>query len=213
MEVVAGREPLKGHVSWRWVDAQLNASRSIWVASTRPDGTPHAMPVWFVWDDTDAIPWVYFITARPTQKARNLARNPSVVLHLGLGDDVVAVHGQAVIVEDAAEIDPLDAAYREKYIEPESGDRASVRDNPLDDKVYRVDVVRLLAWVYGDVGTWTEWRFVPDDSPAELEPAGGLDGSLWCGAQATPEGSAFVEDIRQADAERENDLEKRWRSS
>jgi PPOX class probable F420-dependent enzyme len=158
METPPSREPLKGHVSWRWVDAQLNASRSIWIASTRPDGTPHAMPVWYVWDDSGAVPRVYFITARSTQKARNLARTPSVVLHLGLADDVVAVHGKAVIVEDAAEIDRLDAAYRDKYVDPGSGAHASVRDNPLD-QVYRVDVVRLLAWVYGNVGTWTEWRF------------------------------------------------------
>jgi hypothetical protein len=79
-------------------------------------------------------------------------------MHLGLADDVVAVHGKAVIVEDAAEIDSLDAAYRDKYVDPDSGARASVRDNPLD-QVYRVDVVRLLAWIYGNVGTWTEWRF------------------------------------------------------
>jgi hypothetical protein len=40
---------MKGHIPWRHVDAQLHALRSLWVSTTRPDGRPHAVPVWFAW--------------------------------------------------------------------------------------------------------------------------------------------------------------------
>ena len=38
-----------------------------------------------------------------------------------------------------------------KSIDPISGARASIFDNPLDD-LYRVDVVRVVTWMYGTAG-------------------------------------------------------------
>jgi PPOX class probable F420-dependent enzyme len=124
------------------------------LATSRPDGRPHAMPTWFWWDDGR----LYFITASGTQKARNLAAQPWVVAHFGDGDDVLFVEGEARAVADPAEKERVDAGYRQKYVDPVSGARASVFDNPLDD-VYRVDVVRVVTWMYGTVGGWTEWRY------------------------------------------------------
>ena len=34
----------------------------------------------------------------------------------------------------------------------------AIFENPLDD-LYRVDVTRVVTWMYGTVGGWTEWRF------------------------------------------------------
>jgi nitroimidazol reductase NimA-like FMN-containing flavoprotein (pyridoxamine 5'-phosphate oxidase superfamily) len=115
-------------------------------------------PVWYWWDGEASPPCLYFITARTTRKARNIAHDAWVEAHLGDGDDVVILRGRARIVEDAAESRRVDAAYRARYVDPRSGARASVYDNPADD-VYRLEVVRLIAWSYGAVGTWTEWRF------------------------------------------------------
>jgi nitroimidazol reductase NimA-like FMN-containing flavoprotein (pyridoxamine 5'-phosphate oxidase superfamily) len=151
-------QPVVGHVAWSWVDAQLRAARSIWLASTRPDGRPHAMPVWFWWDADGTTPTVYFLTVRSTQKAHNLAARSDVVLHLGDGDDVIVVMGRASKVADPAEAERVDEAYRRKYVDPHTGRRASVFDNPEDD-IYRVPVERVLAWMYGVVATRTEWRF------------------------------------------------------
>lgn len=78
--------------------------------------------------------------------------------HLGDGDEVVMLRGRASIVADRGEADLVDAAYRAKYVDPGSGARASVYDNPEDD-VYRLAPERVIAWSYGTVGTWTEWRF------------------------------------------------------
>ena len=151
-------QPVRGHVPWATVDATLRAARSIWLASARPDGRPMVAPLWFWWDGESTSPRLYFITARSTWKARDLAHEPWVEAHLGDGDDVVILRGRARVVTDPGERDRVDAAYRSRYVDPHSGARASVYDNPADD-VYRVDLEAVIAWSYGVVGTWTEWRF------------------------------------------------------
>jgi hypothetical protein len=115
-------------------------------------------PVWFWWDGDARPPRLYFITARTTAKARNLAHIDWAEAHLGDGDDVVIVRGRVRITVDPAELQRVDAAYRHRYVDPVSGARASIHDNP-DDDLYRVDPERVIAWSYGTVGTWTEWRF------------------------------------------------------
>ena len=115
-------------------------------------------PVWFLWDGEPLPPRLYFITARTTQKARNIASNTWVEAHLGDGDDVQMVRGRVTIVRDRGEADRVDAAYRARYVDPHSGARASIYDNPADD-LYRLDPEVVIAWSYGTVGTWTEWRF------------------------------------------------------
>jgi nitroimidazol reductase NimA-like FMN-containing flavoprotein (pyridoxamine 5'-phosphate oxidase superfamily) len=152
------RKAIRGHIPWSTVDARLRAERSIWLATARADGRPLVAPTWFWWDGDVDPPRLYFITARPTLKARNLARQSWVEAHLGDGDEVVIVRGPATIARDRAETDRVDAAYRAKYVDPGSGAQASVYDNPEDD-VYRLEPERVIAWSYGTMGHWTEWRF------------------------------------------------------
>ena len=153
--------PIRGHIPWSSIGARLSSARSIWLALSRPDGRALVAPVWFWWADDAESPVLYFITARGTLKARCLARESWVEAHLGDGDDVVILRGRATIVQDRAETDTVDAGYRSKYVDPGSGAQASVYDNPADD-VYRLDLERVIAWSYGTVGTWTEWRFGED---------------------------------------------------
>jgi PPOX class probable F420-dependent enzyme len=142
-----------GHIPWRTVDLTLQATRSIWIATTRPDGRPHAMPLWFWWDGMA----VYFITQRSTQKARNLAGQPWVVVHAGDGDDVVILEGRAEIVGDEDELLRVDAGYQAKYVDPGSGERATIFNE--GDDCYRVRAEHVMAWSYGTIGTRTDWRF------------------------------------------------------
>src|SRR6187200_910893 len=139
--------PIRGHIPWTTVDAMLRAARSIWLATARPDGRPMVAPLWYWWDGESTPPRLYFITARPTQKARNLAHESWVEAHLGDGDDVVILRGRARVVTDPRERDRVDEAYRSRYVDPHSGARASVYDNPADD-VYRVDLDTIIAWSY-----------------------------------------------------------------
>ncbi|MFN8530276.1 MAG: pyridoxamine 5'-phosphate oxidase family protein [Anaerolineae bacterium] len=79
----------EGLMEWSWADEQLKQSKNYWICSTRPDGRPHAAPVWGAWHDGA----LYFGSDRQAVKARNLAANPQVVMHLESGDDVVIVEG------------------------------------------------------------------------------------------------------------------------
>lgn len=115
-------------------------------------------PVWYWWDGDTSPPSLYFVTARPTQKARNLAASDWVEAHLGDGDDVVMVRGRVSMVVGDAEQELVDAAYQARYVDPHSGVRASIHDNPEDD-LYRLAASRVIAWSYAIMGTWTEWRF------------------------------------------------------
>jgi hypothetical protein len=62
----------EGMLPWSWAVERLTAGRNYWVATTSPDGRPHAMPVWGVWLDDG----LWFGTSGRSRKGRNLARDP-----------------------------------------------------------------------------------------------------------------------------------------
>ena len=140
-------------IPWNKVDLPLKALRSIWISTTRPDGRPHAVPVWFVWDGAG----IYFTTPRDTQKANNLAHQPWIVVHAGDGDDVIILEGPSAIVTDQEELNRVDDAYRDKYVDPHSGTRDTVFHENTD--LYRVHVKHVMTWEYGIMSTRTDWRF------------------------------------------------------
>jgi PPOX class probable F420-dependent enzyme len=79
--------------------SRRRSATSVWIASVRPDGAPHLIPLWFAWDGDDLI-----VLSKPNaQKVRNLRRDPRVVLALGSVD-----HGMDVdLIEGLGEV--LDA--------------------------------------------------------------------------------------------------------
>jgi PPOX class probable F420-dependent enzyme len=142
-----------GHIPWRKVDLWLQGFRTIWVSTTRPDGRPHAVPVWYWWNGRD----VYFTTPPGSQKAHNLAFQPWVIVHAGDGDDTIILEGRAEIVIDQAERERVNGAYMEKYVDPHSGVKATFLNT--DDLLYHVRVRHVMAWEYGVVATRTDWHF------------------------------------------------------
>jgi Pyridoxamine 5'-phosphate oxidase len=78
------------------------------VGSTRPDGSPHAAPVWGLWLGDG----VYFGTSPSSSKGRNLAGDRRCVVHLESGDEVVIIEGE---VEEVALDERLADAYEAKY--------------------------------------------------------------------------------------------------
>ena len=143
----------RGFIPWSKIDHFLQAFRSIWVSTTRPDGRPHAVPVWYVWQGHS----VYFISGRQLQKSKNIADQPWIIVHAGDGDDVIILEGAADIVTDRAELEKVDAAYRAKYVDPGSGAQATIFEPDAD--LYRVDVKHVMAWEYGTVANRTDWKF------------------------------------------------------
>ena len=142
----------RGFIPWTKVDHFLRAFRSIWISTTRPDGRPHAVPVWYIWNGR----YLYFISDRSLQKSKNLALQPWIVVHAGDGDDVIILEGLAEIVTDQAELETVDASYRAKYVDPGSGAQATIFEPGAD--LYRVHVKHVMAWEYGTVANRTDWK-------------------------------------------------------
>src|SRR5690349_12857681 len=66
-------DPRQAHTAER-----LRAEEILWLASVRPDGRPHLVPVWFLWEGETIL-----IFSKPeNQKIRNLRQNPAVSVSL-----------------------------------------------------------------------------------------------------------------------------------
>lgn len=93
-----------GLLGWDVVEQKLTASRHYWLATVRPDGTPHSVPRWGVWVDSR----FYYDGAPTTRHVRNLEHNPACTLTLESGTEVVIVEG----VSSATRADPYDLGAR-----------------------------------------------------------------------------------------------------
>ncbi len=95
------------------IDHRLRAEPIIWLSTARPDGRPHLVPVWFLWDGQTIL-----IFSEPgAQKVRNLRYSQQAVLALDTadeGEDVVIVEGDATLLA-AGTVDSTLPAYVEKY--------------------------------------------------------------------------------------------------
>jgi PPOX class probable F420-dependent enzyme len=138
-----------GLVPWTEAEGKLDAARNYWIGTTRPDGSPHAMPVWGLWLDGS----LYFSSGSASRKTRNLAVDPRIVVHLESGDDVVVLEGVARRVTDDAELLRVAELYTAKYdfeFDPSSPDYP----------VFRVTPRRAYAWLERDYpGTATRYAF------------------------------------------------------
>jgi nitroimidazol reductase NimA-like FMN-containing flavoprotein (pyridoxamine 5'-phosphate oxidase superfamily) len=114
---LAPADAAPGLLPWSWATERLAAARNYWVATTRPDGRPHAMQVWGVWLDDR----FYFSSGAASRKARNLAAQPACVVGAEVEDDSLIVEGRAALVTDPPLRDQVLAAYHAKYAwdEPE----------------------------------------------------------------------------------------------
>ena len=136
-------------MSWDWVTGQLRAARNYWVASTRPSGRPHSVPVWGVWAD-DAF---HFATDPLGVTARNLTANPEAVVNLESGDDVVILEGRFTLADSTPGIQ---AAFNEKYEMPWGAEETI--------PVFTLCVAKALAWTEANYpANATRWRFPPPE--------------------------------------------------
>ena len=132
-------------VPWSEVAARLAPARTYWLCTTTPTGAPHAAPVWgVVVDET-----LYLYSERSTVKARNLAADPRMVLHLESGEDVVIVRGTAEDLGTPAEVGHVVAALSAKYADPD--DRPYLPDaDPSFDVAYAIRPRSAMLWRLAD---------------------------------------------------------------
>ena len=93
--------------------ARLRTAMLGWLTTVTPDGQPQTFPIWYLWEDGEAL--VY--SDRRAKRNDNIAANPKVSLHLddnGRGGDIVVIEGEARVDPEAPPVTE-NAAYRAKY--------------------------------------------------------------------------------------------------
>ncbi|MFH1474344.1 MAG: pyridoxamine 5'-phosphate oxidase family protein [Chloroflexota bacterium] len=110
---------LAGTLPWSWAEERLGAAETYWVATTRPDGRPHLMPVWAAWHAGR----LWFEGGAATRRARNLALKPAITVGIELpGDGAMVVEGSADCHLGVAPglVDALVAAFSKYDVPPRS---------------------------------------------------------------------------------------------
>jgi Pyridoxamine 5'-phosphate oxidase len=124
-------------LAWSDVRGRLVDATHYWLATVRPDGRPHVVPVDGIWVDDG---W-FFGGSADTVRHRNLTVNPRAVVHLGDAGRVVVVEGVCEeVFPDAPLAARLAEQSRAKYgYAPEPASYASTG-------VWRLRPDRVLAW-------------------------------------------------------------------
>jgi hypothetical protein len=115
----------KGLLPWSWADQRLKKSHNYWITTVKPDGTPHTMVVWGLWQEGRFV----FSTGSLSRKARNLAKNPKCVICTEDASEAIVVEGVAQMADLAARRKFL-APYERKY----DFDMSSMKDDILSMK-------------------------------------------------------------------------------
>lgn len=141
------------HTSERLLTAPIT-----WLGTTRPDGRPHNVPVWFTWHDPDVL----IFTMPDTAKARDIRRFPPVSLALDsadAGQDIVLAEGRAEFAADAdPRLAPLADAFGEKYARSLGGTSLQQWRGTFSQALI-VHVERIIAWTR--TATGIAYRVVP----------------------------------------------------
>jgi PPOX class probable F420-dependent enzyme len=149
---IAAPDQGSGLLPWSWAAERLSSARNYWVSTVWPDGRPHAMPVWGMWDDSS----LWFTSAVGSRKITNLRADPRCVVTTEDAADPVVVEGIATIQSDPARIRRVLDLMNEKYatdlepafLDPEVNATVSVRPQ------------RVIGMRHGDfTGSPTRWTF------------------------------------------------------
>jgi F420H(2)-dependent biliverdin reductase len=73
------------------IKRRLQTEQNLWLATVRPAGTPHLVPIWFVW----VAEKIYLCTGADSVKVRNLKQNPQVSIALEDGTHPIVIEGHA----------------------------------------------------------------------------------------------------------------------
>jgi hypothetical protein len=138
----------------------FKSAPSVFLATVRPDGRPHAAGIGAAWHDGD----LYFQTGPQTQKARNVAANPACTIAASLPGIDLVFEGEAQHVTDAPTLEAVAAVYRDggwpvqvegdAFVAPYSAPSGG----PPPWHLYRVTVHTVFG-VGGDPAGATRWRF------------------------------------------------------
>jgi PPOX class probable F420-dependent enzyme len=91
------------------IERRLQTEQNLWLATVRPNGSPHLVPIWFVW----VAGKIYLCTGADSVKVRNLRQNPQVSIALEDGAQPIVIEGRAQSIEraDAAVVNEFQRKY------------------------------------------------------------------------------------------------------
>jgi Pyridoxamine 5'-phosphate oxidase len=146
-------ETRKGLLPWTWAERRLKKSHNYWITTVKPDGSPHTMVVWGIWQDGRFL----FSTGSKSRKARNLEKNPNCVVCNEHAHEAIIVEGIVEIADVAARRKML-PLYERKY----KFDMSSMKDDILSMKepVFAVRPQVVFAmWEKYFQSKSTRWKF------------------------------------------------------
>lgn len=146
-------ETTKGLLAWSWAEQRLKKSHNYWITTVKPDGSPHTMVVWGLWQAGRFL----FSTGSKSRKARNLEQNPHCIVCTEHAHEAVIMEGTAEIA-DVATRRKLLPAYERKY----KFDMSSMKDDILAMKepVFAVRPHLVFAmWEKYFQSKSTRWKF------------------------------------------------------
>ncbi|WP_213451401.1 PPOX class F420-dependent oxidoreductase [Rhizomonospora bruguierae] len=135
----------KSMTDGQWQRFVSYGTRTGKLATTRADGSPHVVPVWFVLDGDDVL----FNTGKTSVKAGNLARDRRAVLCV---DDenppyaFVTPRGRATITEDPAETRLWATRIGERYMGADRSREFGARNAVPGELLVRLTVEKVLGY-------------------------------------------------------------------
>ncbi len=133
------------------IDAFLSQSLLARIATVRPDGRPHVVPIWFTWDGTS----IYMETPPTFIKAKNLMVNPRCAITVditegGLRFKAVVLEGVVELLTERQYVLNMVRCIYQKYLGPE-GIQAPTPHRMINDSehvIIKMTPSRILTWDY-----------------------------------------------------------------
>ena len=156
----AGRSRL---LSWSEAEGRLARGGWFWLATVRPDGRPHVMPVFAAWSGTS-----FFVASKNrARKSRNLEAEPRCVISTDTGDLHVIVEGVARHVRDEGGLQHAVDAFQAVYSWPTQiqgsqldADYGAPTSGGAPFEVYEVTPVKAFGLpTDGESSTPTRWTW------------------------------------------------------
>jgi uncharacterized pyridoxamine 5'-phosphate oxidase family protein len=120
------------------LDKLLTESEISYIATTKANGDPHVVPIWFIWHDGK----IYFETDKTTVKFKNLQKHNRVMMVFG-GKETYLVEGTVKWSREEKLGFPIRKMFWEKY--PKHMDDSYINEDTL---LFEVLPEKTQSWHY-----------------------------------------------------------------
>ncbi len=122
----------------------VSGTRTGKLATVRPDGRPHVVPIWFLVDDDEIV----FTTWHDTVKYRNLTIDPRAALSVDLEAPpyaFVTVEGTVEISDDGERLLHVATAIGARYMGEDRAEEFGRRNAVEGEMLVRLSIDRIVA--------------------------------------------------------------------